>query len=65
MNMQTLVVTVLTFWLIMGLAFTSVLSEVRRKGGTFQEALKSNEAFFFIASLAAGILVVAFKLSWH
>lgn len=63
MNTQTLVVTVLTFWLIMGLAFTSVLSEVRRKGGTFRKALGSNEAFFFIASLVVGLMVIAFKLS--
>ena len=65
MNTQTLVLTVLIFWLIMGLGFTSVLSEVRRKGGTLVQALKTNEAFFFILSLISGMLVIIYKLSWN
>jgi hypothetical protein len=34
MNTQTLILTVLVFWLIMGLAFLSAYSEVKRTGGT-------------------------------
>jgi hypothetical protein len=33
MNTQTLILTVLVFWLIMGLAFLSAYSEVKRTGG--------------------------------
>ena len=63
MNTQTMVLTVLIFWLIMGLGFTSTLAEVRRKGGTFAEALKTNEAFFFILSLITGIFVIIYKIA--
>jgi hypothetical protein len=65
MNTRTLILTVLIFWLIMGLGFTSVWSEVRRKGGTLVQALKTNEAFFFILSVISGILVIIYKLSWN
>jgi hypothetical protein len=65
MNTQTLALTVFIFWLIMGLGFTSTLSEVRRKGGTLVEALKTNEAFFFILSVISGIFVIIFKVAWN
>jgi len=65
MNTQTLVLTVLIFWLIMGLGFMATLSEVRRMGGTLVEALKTNEAFFFILSVISGILVIIYKISWN
>jgi len=65
MNTQTLALTVFIFWLIMGLGFTSTLSEVRRKGGTLTEALKTNEAFFFILSVISGIFVIIFKVAWN
>ncbi len=65
MNMQTMILTVFIFWLIMGLGFTSTLSEVRRKGGTLGEALKTNEAFFFILSVISGIFVIIYKISWN
>ena len=63
MNTQTLVLTVLIFWLIMGLGFLATLSEVRRKGGTLVKALKTNEAFFFILSLVSGVFVIIYKIS--
>lgn len=63
MNTQTLVLTVLIFWLIMGLGFTATLAEVRRKGGTLAEALKTNEAFFFMLSVISGILIILYKVS--
>lgn len=49
----------------MGLGFTSTLSEVRRKGGTLAEALKTNEAFFFILSVISGIFVIIYKIAWN
>ena len=63
MNTQTLILTVLIFWLIMGLAFMSAYSEVKRTGGTLVDAMRNNESFFFILSLVVGCVVVAFKLS--
>ena len=63
MNTQTLILTVFIFWLIMGLGFTSTLAEVRRQGGTFVEALKTNEAFFFILSIITGIFVIIYKIT--
>jgi hypothetical protein len=63
MNTQTLILTVLIFWLIMGLAFLSAYSEVKRTGGTLVDAMRNNESFFFILSLVVGVVVVALKLS--
>ena len=62
MNTQTLILTVLIFWLIMGLAFLSAYSEVKRTGGTLVDAMRNNESFFFIISIVVGLVVVAFKL---
>jgi hypothetical protein len=63
MNTQTLILTVLIFWLITGLAFLSSYSEVKRTGGTLVDAMRNNETFFFILSLVVGAVVVAFKLA--
>ena len=63
MNTQTLILTVLILWLITGLAFLSAYSEVKRTGGTLVDAMRNNEAFFFILSVVVGLVVVAFKLS--
>ena len=63
MNTQTLILTVLIFWLIMGLAFLSAYSETKRTGGTLGDAMRNNESFFFIISLIVGVVVVAFKLA--
>jgi len=63
MNTQTLILTVLIFWLIMGLAFLSAYSETKRTGGTLADAMRNNESFFFIISLVIGVVVVAFKLA--
>lgn len=63
MNTQTLILTVLIIWLIMGLAFLSSMSEVKRTGGDFYDALKTNEAFFFVISLVCGIAVILVKIA--
>jgi hypothetical protein len=63
MNTQTLILTVMVFWLIMGLAFLSAYSEVKRTGGTLADAMRNNETFFFIISIAVGLMVVAIKMS--
>jgi len=63
MNTQTLILTVMIFWLIMGLAFLSAYSETKRTGGTLVDAMRNNESFFFIISLIVGVVVVAFKIA--
>ena len=63
MNTQTLILTVMIFWLIMGLAFLSACSETKRTGGTLVDAMRNNESFFFIISLIVGVVVVAFKIA--
>jgi hypothetical protein len=63
MNSQTLVLTVLILWLIMGLAFLSAYSEVKRTGGTLVDALRNNESFFFILSIVLGLVVIVVKLT--
>jgi hypothetical protein len=62
MNTQTLILTVMVFWLIMGLAFLSAHSEVKRTGGTLADAMRNNETFFFIISIVVGLVVMAFKV---
>lgn len=64
MNTQTLILTVMILWLIMGLAFLSTYSEVRRTKGTLSQALKTNEAFFFGLSVVSGLLVIVYKIAW-
>jgi hypothetical protein len=63
MNTQTLILTVMVLWLIMGLAFLSAYSEVKRTGGTVVDSMRKNETFFFIISIVVGLAVVAFKLA--
>jgi hypothetical protein len=63
MNTQTLILTVLVFWLIMGLAFLAAYSEVKRTGGTLVDTIRNNETFFFIISIVVGLVAIAFKLA--
>ena len=63
MNTQTLILTVMILWLIMGLAFLSAYSEVKRTGGTLADAMRKNETFFFIISIVVGLVVVVFKVA--
>ena len=63
MNTQTLILTVVIFWLIMGLAFLSAYSEVKRTGGTLVDAMRKNESLFFILSVVIGVGVVAFHVA--
>lgn len=49
MNTQTVILTVLVCWLIMGLALLSAYSEVKRTGGTLADAMRNNESFFLFS----------------
>ena len=61
MNTITIIVTVLTLWLVMGLGFLSKYADMRRQGGTARDAFKTNEGRLFIASVAIPILVALFR----
>jgi hypothetical protein len=62
MNTQTLILTVMILWLIMGLAFLSAYSEVKRTGGTLADSMRNNETFYFIVSIVIGLVIIGFKL---
>ena len=56
MNTQTLAVTILTLWLVMGLGFLSTYAKARRAGRTFLQSLRTTEGLLFIATLAGSIV---------
>jgi hypothetical protein len=55
-NTQTLVVTLLTLWLVMGLGFLAYYAKARKVGRSFAASLKSNEGLLFVASVVGSIL---------
>jgi hypothetical protein len=55
-NTQTLVVTILTLWLVMGLGFLAYYAKARKTGQSLTATLKSNEGLLFIASVVGSIL---------
>lgn len=58
MNTITIVVTVLTLWLVMGLSFLSIYLETRRKGKPPIDAWVSYEGLFFIASIVVPLILL-------
>ncbi|MFC1829345.1 hypothetical protein ACFL0O_07030 [Thermodesulfobacteriota bacterium] len=58
MNTITIIVTVLTLWLVMGLSFLSTFLEVRRKGGSPADAWASYEGLLFIASIVVPLILL-------
>lgn len=61
MNTITMIVTVLTLWLVMGLGFLSKYAEMRRLGQRGIDAWKTNEGLLFVASVAVSLFVLAVK----
>ncbi|MFH1982487.1 MAG: hypothetical protein ABIL58_11635 [Pseudomonadota bacterium] len=61
MNTITMIVTILTLWLVMGLGFLSKYADMRRQGRPSLEAWKTNEGLLFIASVAVPVLAVLVK----
>jgi hypothetical protein len=55
-NTQTLVVTLLTLWLVMGLGFLAYYAKARKADRSFAASLKSNEGLLFVASVVGSIL---------
>ena len=61
MNTPTIVVAVLTLWLVMGLGFLSKYVNVRRKEKTPFEAWTSYEGLLFIASVIVPLIILIHK----
>ena len=55
MNTQTLVVTILTLWLVMGLGFLAEWAKKRKQGQTLFQALGSIEGLLFLASIVGAL----------
>jgi len=61
MNAITMVVTVLTLWLVMGLGFLSKYIECKRNGKTPLEAWRTNEGLLFAASVVIPIVLALYR----
>ena len=61
MNTQTIVVTLLIFWLVMGLGFLSKYVTDRKKGKTLYEAWTSYEGLLFISSITVPLIVLLYR----
>ncbi len=61
MNTSTIVVAVLTLWLVMGLGFLSKYVNARRKGKTPYEAWTSYEGLLFVVSVVVPLIVLIDK----
>ncbi len=61
MNIPTLVVTILTLWLVMGLGFLSEYVTLRRKGKSQFEAWTSYEGLLFILSIIISMVILINK----
>lgn len=62
MNTITMIMTLLTLWLVMGLGFLSKYADMRRQGRSAREAWRTNEGLLFIASLLVPVLVFLFRI---
>lgn len=63
MNTPTIVVMVLTLWLVMGLGFLSEYTNARRKGKAPSEAWTSYEGLLFILSVVVPLIILIHKAS--
>ena len=62
MNTITLVVTVLTLWLVMGLGFQSKYVQCKKDGKTPYQAWTTVEGLLFVASvILAPVLVAVYR----
>ncbi len=61
MNTPTIVVAVLTLWLVMGLGFLAEYVTARNKGKTPYEAWTSYEGLLFILSVVVPFIILIHK----
>ncbi|MCP3952168.1 MAG: hypothetical protein GY697_08140 [Desulfobacterales bacterium] len=62
MNTITLVVTVLTLWLVMGLGFLSKYVECKRNDKTPYETWTTHEGLLFAASVIIPVLIALYRV---
>ncbi|MBW1724423.1 MAG: hypothetical protein JRD87_05340 [Deltaproteobacteria bacterium] len=65
MNTSTIVVALLTFWLVMGLGFLSKYANVRKKGESRYGAWTSYEGLLFILSIVVPLVIIIHKFLSH
>ena len=58
MNTPTMLVTVLTLWLVTGLGFLAEYTNARRQGKSLFEAWTSYEGLLFISSVAVPLIIL-------
>ncbi|MGD9334175.1 MAG: hypothetical protein PVJ50_04215 [Desulfobacterales bacterium] len=61
MNTPTIVVAVLTLWLVMGLGFLAEYVTARKKGKTAYDAWTSYEGLLFILSVVVPLIILIHK----
>ena len=61
MNTITMVMTVLTLWLVMGLGFLAKYFECKRNGKTLFEAWTTYEGLLFAASVIVPLLIFFYR----
>ncbi len=60
MNTITIIVTLLTLWLVMGLGYLAEYFKLRKQGKSPLETLKSIEGILFITSIFIPPLLIIF-----
>ena len=58
MNTPTIVITVFTLWLVMGLGFLAEYGNARKSGKSLFEIWTSLEGLLFIASIIVPIIIL-------
>ncbi len=61
MNTPTIIVTILTLWLVMGLGFLAEYANARREGKSLFEAWNSYEGLLFTLSIAIPIIIMIYR----
>ena len=60
MNTPTIIVMLLTLWLVMGLGFLSAYVNMRRKGKSPYESWTSYEGLLFILSVILPLIILIY-----
>ncbi len=58
MNTPTIVVTILTLWLVMGLGFLAEYTSARKQGKSKYQAWTSYEGLLFILSIVIPLIIL-------
>ncbi len=63
MNTPTIIVTILTLWLVMGLGFWAEYANARKEGKSLFEVWISYEGILFILSIAIPIIIMIHRVT--